>query len=75
MVGSLISFFLNSSELNQCYNRPIVNTVTCPNVAGRHALKRTPKVDDTNGDILGIVKGPGSTPVNDSRPLKSIYFR
>ena len=75
MVGSLISFFLNSSELNQCYNGPIVNTVTCPNGAGRHAFKHTVKVDVINGDILGIVKGHGSTPVYDSRPLKGIYFR
>ena len=30
MVGSLISFFLNSSEFRQCCNRPIVNAVTCP---------------------------------------------
>ena len=30
MVGSLISFLLNSSEFRQCCNRPIFNAVTCP---------------------------------------------
>ena len=76
MDGRIFDIFLkNSSELNQCYNRPIVNTVTCPNGAGRRAFKHAVKVDDINGDILGIVKGRISMHFDDSRPLKSIYFR